>query len=41
LIDIMNLPYFIMDDEDLEANIKKAEASVEEMKHREEEKAEK
>jgi hypothetical protein len=32
LIDVMNLPYFIMDDEELEVNIKKAEESVEEMK---------
>jgi hypothetical protein len=37
----MNLPYFIMDDEELEENIKKAEGLVEEAKQREEEKADK
>lgn len=37
----MNLKYFILEDEELELNIKKAEASIEEMKQREEEKAEK
>lgn len=37
----MNLPYYMMDDEDLEVNIKKAHEDVEEMKHREEEKQEK
>jgi hypothetical protein len=37
----MNLPYFMMDDDEVEENIKKAEANVEEMKHHEEEKAEK
>lgn len=37
----MNLKYFIMEDEEVEQNIKKVEASIEEIKQREEEKAEK
>ena len=37
----MNLPYYMMDDEDLEVFIKKAHEDVEEMKQREEEKQEK
>jgi len=36
----MNLNYYILDDEDLEENIQKAQAHVNEMKHKEEEKAE-
>lgn len=40
LIDVMNLNYYILDDEDLEENIQKAQAHVNEMKHKEEEKAE-
>lgn len=41
LLEVMNLPYFMMDDEDIEAGLKKAETQIEEQKHREEEKAEK
>jgi hypothetical protein len=41
LIDIMNEHYFMMDDEDLEEQIKIAETKVEELKLEEEEKAEK
>lgn len=37
----MNLNYYILDDEDLEENIQKAYAHVEELKVKEEEKAEK
>lgn len=37
----MSLPYFQMEDEELEENMKKAEARVGQMKQEEEEKAEK
>ena len=41
LLEVMSLPYFMMEDEDIEGNLKKAETQIEEMKHLEEEKAEK
>lgn len=41
LVDIMNLEYFMMDDQELEENIQKALVNMEEMKQKEEEKAEK
>lgn len=41
LIDVMNLPYYMWDDEELEEKIKIAHSQVEEVKQREEEKAEK
>lgn len=40
LIDVMNLDYFIMDDQDLEEKMKLVEADFEKLKLEEEEKAE-
>lgn len=38
---MMSLPYFQLEDEELEEKMKKAEAQVDQLKHEEEEKAEK